>query len=78
MERTTFIGLDVSKQAIAVAVALDEAREPTRYLGRVPNTPDALRRLCKKLHQDGRKLHFCYEAGPFGQGNRVNELVTRG
>jgi transposase len=66
MERTTFIGLDVSKQTIAVAVALDEAREPTRYLGRFPNTPDALRRLCKKLHQDGRELHFCYEAGPFG------------
>jgi transposase len=39
MERTTFIGLDVSKQTIAVAVALDEAREPTRYLGRFPNTP---------------------------------------
>jgi transposase len=66
MERTTFIGLDVSKQTIAVAVALDEACEPTRYLGQVPNTPDALRRLCKKLGQNGGKLHFCYEAGPFG------------
>ena len=58
MGRTTFIGLDVSKQTIAVAVASDEAREPARYLGRFPNTSDALRRLCKKLRQNGWEASF--------------------
>jgi transposase len=66
MGRRTFIGLDVSKRSVAVAVAPEEAGEPTRYLGRFANTPDALRRLCRKLRQDGGELHFCYEAGPFG------------
>src|SRR5512147_1823018 len=70
MARTTFMGRDVSKRTIAVAVASDEAREPTRYLGRFPNTPDALRRLCKRLRQDGGELYFCYEAGPFGYALR--------
>lgn len=70
MERTTFVGLDVSKKTMAVAVALGEAREPTRYLGLFPNTPDALRQLCKKLRTDGVRLHFCYEAGPFGYALR--------
>jgi hypothetical protein len=35
MGRRTFIGLDVSKRTVAVAVASEEAREPTRYLGRL-------------------------------------------
>lgn len=70
MARTTFIGRDVSKRTIAVAVASDEAREPTGYLGRFPNTPDALRRLCKRLRQDGGELYFRYEAGPFGYALR--------
>ncbi len=59
-----YVGLDVSKEKIAVAIA-DEGRENPRYFGVITNTPEAIRKLVKKL--DGpHTLRFCYEAGPTG------------
>jgi len=65
-DHTLFVGLDVHKRTIAVATAPDTAGTPCVYYGTIANTPDALRRLCKKLAADGAELHFCYEAGPCG------------
>uniref|UniRef100_UPI0003658D84 IS110 family transposase n=1 Tax=Paenibacillus ginsengihumi TaxID=431596 RepID=UPI0003658D84 len=61
---TKFIGLDVSKEKIAVAVA-DSGREAPRYLGAIPHKPEAIRKLIKQLG-DPSTLSFCYEAGPTG------------
>lgn len=43
-----YVGLDVSKDKIAVAIA-DEGREPARYYGAIPHTPDAVARMIRKL-----------------------------
>lgn len=59
-----YVGLDVSKEKIAVAVA-DEGREEPRYWGMIPHTPEAIKKLMKKLG-DSENLQVCYEAGPTG------------
>ena len=68
MEHTTFIGLDVHKASISVAVAQGARGGEIRRLGSVPNRPDHIRKLVEKLASAGAKLHFCYEAGPCGYG----------
>jgi transposase len=59
-----YVGLDVSKEKIAVAIA-EAGREKPRYWGIIPHTPEAIRKLVKKLG-DPKNLRFCYEAGPTG------------
>jgi transposase len=58
-----YVGLDVHAETIAVAVA--ETGGEVRSVGTVPNTPDTVRRLLKKLGQE-KSLRVCYEAGPTG------------
>ena len=67
-DRITYVGLDVHKDGIVVAVAEGDLRGEVRDYGRIANTPAALRRLAGKLGQEGRQLRFCYEAGPCGYG----------
>jgi hypothetical protein len=64
----TYVGLDVHKRGIVVAVAEDGLRGEVREYGRIANTPAALDRLARKLSREGVKLRFCYEAGPCGYG----------
>ena len=59
---TRFVGLDVHADSIAVAVA--EGRG-ARSLGVIPNNPDAVRKLVRKLGP-AEDLEMCYEAGPCG------------
>jgi transposase len=66
MKDTKYIGLDVSKEKIAVAIA-DEGRKEPRYFGMIPNTPEALRKLVKQLGSV-ESLKVCYEAGCTGYG----------
>jgi len=62
---TRFIGMDVHKDAIVVAVTTTgEIGNATPY-GTVPNTAAALEKLVKRLrHAGSGPLKFCYEAGP--------------
>lgn len=64
-EFSKYIGLDVHKETIAVAVADGEGGE-VRYLGEIANQPTAVKRLLNKLTGAGERLRFCYEAGPCG------------
>ena len=67
MNRSTrFVGLDTSKARIAVAIA-ESGREPARYGGTMPNTPEAVRQLFGQLGP-AEALPVCYEAGPTGYG----------
>src|SRR6202035_2728552 len=65
-DRITYVGLDVHKESIVVAVAAGGLRGEVREYGRTANTPAALERLLRKLGGDGMTLRFCYEAGPCG------------
>jgi transposase len=60
---TRWVGLDVHAETIAIAVA--ETDGTVRSLGTIPNTPEAVARLVRKLG-DRDKLRVCYEAGPCG------------
>jgi transposase len=63
-----FVGLDVHKATISVAVAEGAHRSEVRSCGTIPNRADYVRRLAEKLGSDGRRLHLCYEASPCGYG----------
>jgi hypothetical protein len=63
-DRTTYVGLDVHKDGIVVALAEGGLWGEVRDYGRIANTPAALQRLVRKLGQEGVRLRFCYEAGP--------------
>ena len=59
-EIITFIGLDVHKETIAVALAEASKRGEIRNYGTIANTPAALKALVSKLVKSGSALHFCY------------------
>ena len=63
-----FVGIDTSKLRNAVAVAEAGRGGDVRFLGEIPNTLEATRKLVAKLASRYRKLLFCYEAGPTGYG----------
>jgi transposase len=64
---TRYVGLDDSKDQIDVAVAEVGAAGEVRRLGPIANTPEALRKLVRRLGPK-RQLSFAYEAGPCGYG----------
>lgn len=64
-EFSKYVGLDTHKDTIAVAVA-DAMGGQARYFGEIANTPEAIRKMVKKLCPDGEMISFCYEAGPCG------------
>src|SRR6201981_1153849 len=67
-DRITYVGLDVHKEGIVVAVAEGGLRGEVREYGRIANTAAALDRLMRKLGGAGVGLRVCYEAGPCGYG----------
>jgi transposase len=64
---TRYVGLDVHKETIAVAIAQEGRSEPL-YYGEIPNSAGAIRKLIKKVASHGESVSFCYEAGPCGYG----------
>jgi transposase len=67
-QRIIYVGLDVHKDTIAVALAEAGKRGELREYGKIANTPAALRTLAAKLASHRWRLRFCYEAGPCGYG----------
>lgn len=66
-EYTKYVGLDVHKETIVVAIATAGRGEAVLY-GEIDNTPEALQKLAKKVSVPGQRILFCYEAGPCGYG----------
>ena len=63
---STFIGMDVHMETIAIATAGKHGAP--RYYGEIANTSEALTKLVKKVIPSGSRAVFCYEAGPCGYG----------
>ena len=73
-ECSAYVGLDVHKDTIAVAVAVPGREEPV-YRGEIKNQRKSLHRLIRSLSPHGEVLGFCYEAGT-GCIGRLSIRVT--
>lgn len=65
---TAYVGLDVHKESIAIAIAEEGRTGLIKSLGNCHNDTLAIKKLIKKLSQQYETLYFCYEAGPCGYG----------
>ena len=72
-----YVGLDVHKETIAVALAEAGKRSEVREHGKIANTPAAVTALAAKLARGGHELRFCYEAGPCGYGIQRHLTAAR-
>lgn len=68
MNSSIFVGLDVHKKTLSVAIAEEGRGGEVRHLGTFENRVDVLRKMIERLARAGCRLNFCYEAGPCGYG----------
>jgi transposase len=63
---STFVGMDVHKNLIEIAIAQRGRHGEVRNYGKIDGTLEALDKVVRKLVSTGGPLHFVYEAGPCG------------
>jgi transposase len=75
---TLYIGLDVHKDSITIAIAQPGPKGEIRLFGTIANSLEALERFLRRLRQahSGAHLEVAYEAGPcgFGIARRLQQL----
>jgi hypothetical protein len=71
-----FVGLDTSKMKISVALAEEGRQGEVRFLGDIDNTPDAIRRLVRKLTGKFRELLFAMRRGRLATACIARSLLS--
>ena len=61
-----FIGMDVHKKKIVIAIAADGRNSDVRLYGSINNDLESLKKFIRNIGYQNNKLHFVYEAGPCG------------
>ncbi len=61
-----FVGLDVHKDTIDIAIAAGDRDSEVRHLGTIGGDLAAVDKALRKLISAGHRLHVVYEAGPCG------------
>ena len=78
MKRKLYLGLDVHKDSIVIALAMGGRNGEVRLYGTISNDLQALEKALRKIRQahGGVRLEVCYEAGPcgFGIARRLAQL----
>src|ERR1700745_3304817 len=64
MENITYVGLDVHKATVCVAIAEGGRGGEVRQLGVFDNRPELLQKLVGRLGKGVRRLSCCYGPGP--------------
>jgi transposase len=70
MKNTVYLGLDVHKDSITIAIADAGRNGEVRLFGAISNDLHGLEKALRKIRQahGGAGLEVCYEAGPGGFG----------
>ncbi len=62
---TTYVGVDAHKKNLFIAMLVGDQATPVTW--QLPNEPNAVRRLVRKLEREAPgPVRMCYEAGPCG------------
>lgn len=73
---TLYVGLDVHKESITVAYAINS--EPVELMGKIGTSPTDIQNFCKRLRSKSSQVSIVYEAGPCGYGlYRRNKADSR-
>ena len=64
MEHTRFIGLDIHKERISIAVAESGRSGAVEYFGEISNDPVAIGKLCDRLRASGQDAGILLRGRP--------------
>lgn len=62
----TYVGMDVHKETIAVAIADARRGREVRFWGNISNSSESIEKLVRQLTERHGEIEFVYEAGPCG------------